>query len=92
MSSKDYPGYDKIIAGIAKETFETQTAKGAAWVGTPDHIRKQISGFVEQNCDFEIASIQVNFNTITYDEALRSMTLFSKEVMPHFVSMKRAAE
>ena len=92
VSSKDYPGYDKIIAGIAKENFETQTAKGAAWVGSPDQIRKQISDFVELNGDFEIASVQVNFNNIPYEDALRSMTLFSKEVMPHFASLKKAAE
>jgi hypothetical protein len=34
----------------------------------------------------------VNFNNIPYDEALRSMTLFAKEVMPHFAGMKKAAE
>jgi alkanesulfonate monooxygenase SsuD/methylene tetrahydromethanopterin reductase-like flavin-dependent oxidoreductase (luciferase family) len=91
-TSKDYPGYDKIIAGLANENFETQTAKGAAWVGSPDQIKKQIADFVQQNGDFEIASIQVNFNNISYDDALRSMTLFAKEVMPHFTRMKQAAE
>jgi alkanesulfonate monooxygenase SsuD/methylene tetrahydromethanopterin reductase-like flavin-dependent oxidoreductase (luciferase family) len=91
MSSKDYPGYDKIIAGIANESFETQTAKGAAWVGTPAEIRKTIAEFEESAGSFEIASIQVNFNTISYEEALRSMTLFAKEVMPHFKEMKQAA-
>ncbi|MBV8458480.1 MAG: LLM class flavin-dependent oxidoreductase [Acetobacteraceae bacterium] len=34
-SSADYPSYDKIIAGLAAERFETQVAKCAAWVGTP---------------------------------------------------------
>jgi hypothetical protein len=27
---------DKLIAGLSKETFETQVEKGAAWVGTPE--------------------------------------------------------
>ena len=92
MSSKDYPGYDKIIAGLRAETFETQTAKGAAWVGNPDEIKKTIASYQELTGGFEIASLQVNFNNISYDEALRSMTLFSKEVMPHFTGLKRAAE
>jgi alkanesulfonate monooxygenase SsuD/methylene tetrahydromethanopterin reductase-like flavin-dependent oxidoreductase (luciferase family) len=92
MSSKDYPGYDKIIAGIANETFETQTAKGAAWVGTPDQIRTQIAEFQELNGDFEIASMQVNFNNIGYGEALGSMTLFSEKVMPYFTGMAKAVE
>ena len=92
MSSKDYPGYDKIIAGLRAENFETQTAKGAAWVGAPAEIRDTIAKYQELTGGFEIASIQVNFNNIAYDEALRSMTLFSKEVMPRFKGMKQAAE
>src|SRR6185369_15673852 len=40
-SSKDYPNYDKLIAGLKAETFESQLAKHAAWVGTPDSIRDQ---------------------------------------------------
>jgi alkanesulfonate monooxygenase SsuD/methylene tetrahydromethanopterin reductase-like flavin-dependent oxidoreductase (luciferase family) len=90
MSSKDYPGYDQIIAGIANETFETQTAKGAAWVGTPDQIRQQIVEFQERNGGFEIASLQVNFNTIAYGEALGSITLFAEKVMPYFTGIQPA--
>ena len=33
--SNDYPGYDKVIAQLDRETFETQVASGAAWIGTP---------------------------------------------------------
>ncbi len=92
LSSKDYPGYDKIIEGLRAENFDTQTKKGAAWVGSPAEIRETIAMYQELTGGFEIASIQVNFNNIAYDEALRSMTLFSKEVMPHFKGMKQAAE
>lgn len=84
MSSKDYPGYDKIIAGLKKETFDTQVEKGAAWIGTPASIREQIADYQDLTGGFEIASLQVNFNTVSYDDALASMRLFSKEVMPHF--------
>src|SRR5919106_936761 len=84
MSSKDYPGYDRIFAGIAKESFETQTAKGAAWVGTPDQISEQIADVQELSGGFEIASMQVNFSNIAYEDALGSMALFSEKVMPHF--------
>ena len=83
--SKDYPGYDKIIGALAKETFESQVAKGAAWIGTTDSIRQQITEYQELTGGFEIASLQVNFNTVSYEDALHSMRLFSKEVMPHFV-------
>ena len=90
-SSKDYPGYDKIIAMLAEENFDSQVEKGAAWVGTPETIIKQIEAYQELTGGFEIASLQVNFNTVGYDEALTSMRLFSSEVMPHFAGTRAQA-
>jgi alkanesulfonate monooxygenase SsuD/methylene tetrahydromethanopterin reductase-like flavin-dependent oxidoreductase (luciferase family) len=90
-TSKDYPGYDKIIAGLAKETIDTQRAKNAAWIGSPATIRDQISDILRDAGEFELASLQVNFNTITYEQAAASMKLFSKEVMPHFTVKAKAA-
>ena len=81
--SADYPGYDKIIAALDQETMETQIDKGAAWVGDPAAIRDAIAAYVELVGDFEIASLQVNFNTIAVDDAERSMRLFADAVMPH---------
>jgi natural product biosynthesis luciferase-like monooxygenase protein len=83
-SSADYPGYDKIIAGLAKETFESQVEKGAAWIGTPADIRAQIANYQKLVGGFEIASLQVNFNTLAFEDARRSVELFAREVMPHF--------
>ncbi|MDJ0947620.1 MAG: LLM class flavin-dependent oxidoreductase [Alphaproteobacteria bacterium] len=90
MSSADYPNYDKIIAGLAKETFETQVAKGAAWVGTPGEICDVISDYQEMTGGFEIGSLQVNFNTITREEAAKSMRLFAQEVIPKFAGAAAA--
>jgi alkanesulfonate monooxygenase SsuD/methylene tetrahydromethanopterin reductase-like flavin-dependent oxidoreductase (luciferase family) len=81
-SSADYPGYDKIIAGLAAETFETQVAKGAAWVGTPDRILDTIATFRRSVGDFEIASLQVNFNDTPLADAEASMRLFGERVLP----------
>ncbi|MCZ6604222.1 MAG: LLM class flavin-dependent oxidoreductase [Alphaproteobacteria bacterium] len=83
-SSADYPGYDKIIAGLAKDNFESQVAKHAAWVGTPDEICDQISDFVKIIGGFEIASLQVNFNDIAIDDAVTSTRLFAEKVIPKF--------
>jgi alkanesulfonate monooxygenase SsuD/methylene tetrahydromethanopterin reductase-like flavin-dependent oxidoreductase (luciferase family) len=80
--SADYPGYDKIIGGLAQETFESQVEKGAAWVGEPAQLVKQIRDFTAVVGGFEIASLQVNFNTLPVDLAARSMRLFAAEVMP----------
>lgn len=91
LSSKDYPGYDKIIAGLRAETFDTQVAKGAAWVGTPDDIARQIEAYQELTGGFESASLQVNFNTLTEAEAAASMRLFAETVIPRFSRRPAAA-
>jgi alkanesulfonate monooxygenase SsuD/methylene tetrahydromethanopterin reductase-like flavin-dependent oxidoreductase (luciferase family) len=81
-SSADYPGYDKIIAMLSRDDFDSQVAKGAAWVGTPDRILDSVASYREQIGDFEIASLQVNFNDITLADAQASMRLFGQEVLP----------
>ncbi|NEP35242.1 LLM class flavin-dependent oxidoreductase [Moorena sp. SIO3B2] len=80
----DYDRYNKIIAGLKQETFESQVEKGAAWIGTPEQLRKTIRGYYEQVGGFDFASMQVNFNTISVENAAASMRLFAKEVMPYF--------
>ena len=91
LSSKDYPGYDRIIEGLRHETFDTQVQKGAAWVGAPEQIADVIAEYDERVGGFEIASLQVNFNTIDGEQALQSMRLFAEKVMPRFAAAPRAA-
>ena len=81
-TSADYPGYDTLIAGLAAETFETQVAKCAAWVGTPARILDMVADYRHQIGDFEIASLQVNFNDLPLDAAEASMRLFGEAVLP----------
>jgi alkanesulfonate monooxygenase SsuD/methylene tetrahydromethanopterin reductase-like flavin-dependent oxidoreductase (luciferase family) len=83
-SSADYPGYDKIIAGLAKETFASQVEKGAAWIGTPADIVEQIADYQRKTGGFEIASLQVNFNTLAVEHARASTELFGRAVIPQF--------
>jgi alkanesulfonate monooxygenase SsuD/methylene tetrahydromethanopterin reductase-like flavin-dependent oxidoreductase (luciferase family) len=82
LNSQNYPNYDKIIAGLAKETFDTQVAKGCAWVGPPGELTQRILAFNDEVGGFESASLQVNFNTIALDDAERSIRLFAREVIP----------
>jgi alkanesulfonate monooxygenase SsuD/methylene tetrahydromethanopterin reductase-like flavin-dependent oxidoreductase (luciferase family) len=84
-TSADYAGYDRMIENIAKETMESQIEKGAAWVGTPAEVREMIARINEEYGGFESASMQVNFNVLPHAEAMRSVELFAKEVMPAFV-------
>src|ERR1700733_10344448 len=81
-SSADYPGYDKIIATLSRDTFETQVEKCAAWIGTPQRILDTVATYRAQIGDFEIASLQVNFNDITLADAQSSMRVFGEEVLP----------
>ena len=87
-ASADYPGYGALIAGLAAETFDSQVAKGAAWVGTPARIAEQWSDYRRQVGDFEIASLQVNFNDLPLEEAEASLRLFGEAVLPR---LRRAA-
>ena len=75
-SSAAYPGYDRIIAALSRETFETQVEKCAAWVGTPQRILDIVETYRRQIGDFEIASLQVNFNDMALADAQASMRLF----------------
>jgi len=81
VNSADYPGYDKIVAALGQETFESQVVKGSAWVGSPADIIEQV-----QECDrliggFEIAPLQVDFNTVSLQDAEVSMRLFANKVV-----------
>src|SRR3989442_10097292 len=38
LSSADYPGYDKIIAGLKASSMESQIEGGGAWIGSPSEI------------------------------------------------------
>ena len=84
QSSADYPNYDKIIAALSKETFETQREKSAAWIGTPEAISQQIKDYSASVGGFDIASMQVNFNVVERREAEASMRLFATQVLPQF--------
>jgi alkanesulfonate monooxygenase SsuD/methylene tetrahydromethanopterin reductase-like flavin-dependent oxidoreductase (luciferase family) len=83
-TSRDYPGYGKIIAGLRASNAADQMTTGAAWVGTPDEIAQTIAMMREDFGGFEHASLQVNFNLMPFAEAMASMRLFAREVMPRF--------
>ncbi len=81
-TSKDYVGYDKIIAKLREDTFESQVELGGALVGTPQMIIEQLRSYSDKIGGFDIASLQVNFYDIPFARARKSMELFAREVMP----------
>jgi natural product biosynthesis luciferase-like monooxygenase protein len=80
--SKDYPGYDKVLDMLSKETTESQIEKGAAFIGSPERLVDQINEYQERTGGFETVSLQVNFNDLPMDVAERSMRLFAEKVLP----------
>ncbi|MFZ0608854.1 MAG: LLM class flavin-dependent oxidoreductase, partial [Xanthobacteraceae bacterium] len=83
-SSKDYKGYDESIARMKNFTLENQIEARGALVGTPDEIKIIIRRMQETVGGFEQASLQINFGTLDFAEAQKSMRLFAREVMPEF--------
>jgi alkanesulfonate monooxygenase SsuD/methylene tetrahydromethanopterin reductase-like flavin-dependent oxidoreductase (luciferase family) len=83
-ASKDYKGYDESIGRMKNFTLENQIDSRGAFVGTPDEIKGIIRDFEQKNGKFEHASLQINFGTLDFAEAQKSMRLFAKEVIPAF--------
>jgi alkanesulfonate monooxygenase SsuD/methylene tetrahydromethanopterin reductase-like flavin-dependent oxidoreductase (luciferase family) len=84
LSSKDYPGYDKVIARLKESNMDSMVASGAAWIGSPREIGETIAGLTQDYGKFEHASLQINFNVIPRETALASLRLFGSEVLPRF--------
>jgi alkanesulfonate monooxygenase SsuD/methylene tetrahydromethanopterin reductase-like flavin-dependent oxidoreductase (luciferase family) len=90
-TSKDYRDYDTSMRRLRSFTLEGQIDSGGAWVGTPDEIKaiiKRVRGSIGK---FEHASLQVNFGTLDYREAQKSIRLFAAQVMPEFAETVRSA-
>ena len=84
METKDYPNYQKMIANLSNETFESTVQKQTAWIGSPEDLRATIKDYNEASGGFESASLQVNFGNMDVATAEASMRLFAREVMPAF--------
>jgi alkanesulfonate monooxygenase SsuD/methylene tetrahydromethanopterin reductase-like flavin-dependent oxidoreductase (luciferase family) len=87
--SPDYRNYDKMIEKVRTETFESQIHHGAAFVGTPADVIEQLHEFDKAMGGVDQASLQVNFNDMSYHDAEQSVRLFGEKVMPHF-ALQRA--
>src|SRR5579864_6486802 len=83
-ASKDYKGYGDSIGRMKNFTLENQIEARGALVGTPDEIKNIIRNFQDKVGKIEHASLQINFGTLAFAEAQKSMRLFAREVMPAF--------
>ena len=83
-SSRDYPGYSGYLDTLRAASFDSLLGGGTIWVGTPEDIREQITGYAAEVGGFSTASLQVNFHLISQTDAAASMRLFAREVIPTF--------
>jgi alkanesulfonate monooxygenase SsuD/methylene tetrahydromethanopterin reductase-like flavin-dependent oxidoreductase (luciferase family) len=81
-STKDYPGYDKMIAQVTSDTAEAQVEKGSAWIGTPADIIEMIDAYNSKVGGIDSASLHFTPSNMPVEQAERSLRLFSREVMP----------
>ena len=79
-----YRNYDRMREKILAETFESQVAHMAAFVGTPADLVEQFHEFDRRMGGCDHASLQVNFNDMPYEDAARSVSLFGEAVIPRF--------
>ena len=89
--SAAYQGYDKMRQKMVGETLESQIEKMAAFVGTPAEIIDRLHAFDDACGGCDHASMQVNFNDMSYADADRSVRLFGETVIPHFAGGRRSA-
>jgi natural product biosynthesis luciferase-like monooxygenase protein len=83
--SNSYPGYDKLVGAITSQTWKTNLDNRTAFVGTPDDVVEHINYLRGLFGEME-PSMQVTFGNISEAEAMRTIELFAKHVMPHFKS------
>ncbi len=62
--------------------LETQRARGNVFSGTPDQVFQQIKNFWEYSGGFGHLLMMGQAGFMTYDETMRSMTLFTQDVYP----------
>ena len=65
------------------ESLEIALARDAAIVGSPATVRAEIERHVEgSRCNYFVTRFA--YGTLTHEESMRSLALFTSEVMPHF--------
>jgi natural product biosynthesis luciferase-like monooxygenase protein len=83
LSSGQYLGYEKLVSAIAAQTPEGNLEKGYAFVGTPDEVIPQVQRMRDLFGEHE-PSMQITFGGISDEEALRTLDLFAKHIVPAF--------
>ena len=79
-----------MVEKVRAETFESPLQHHAAFVGTPADIIEQLHELDRVLGGVDHASLQVNFNDMSYADAEQSVRLFGEKVIPHFAAERIA--
>jgi natural product biosynthesis luciferase-like monooxygenase protein len=89
--SADYSGYQKMIAKLREDSFETLFERGSALVGSPDEIVDLVRAY-DRNCGgFEYASVQFYFSNLDREIARSSLDLLATKALPALRADRRDA-
>jgi alkanesulfonate monooxygenase SsuD/methylene tetrahydromethanopterin reductase-like flavin-dependent oxidoreductase (luciferase family) len=86
-STKDYPGYDKLIAHVSSDTAERQVQNGSAFIGTPADIIEMIRSYNDRVGGIDSVSLHFTPGDMAVDNAERSLRLFSREALPKLAGL-----
>jgi alkanesulfonate monooxygenase SsuD/methylene tetrahydromethanopterin reductase-like flavin-dependent oxidoreductase (luciferase family) len=86
-STKDYPGYDKLIAHVSSDTAERQMEAGSAFIGSPSDIVEMIRSYNDKVGGIDSVSLHFTPGNMPVDKAERSLRLFSAEVLPKLADL-----
>jgi alkanesulfonate monooxygenase SsuD/methylene tetrahydromethanopterin reductase-like flavin-dependent oxidoreductase (luciferase family) len=86
-STKDYPGYDKLIAHVSSDTAERQMQAGSAFIGSPADIVEMIRSYNDKVGGIDSVSLHFTPGNMPVEKAERSLRLFSAEVMPRLAGL-----
>lgn len=81
-STKDYPGYDKLIAHVSSDSAERQVAGGTAFIGTPDDCVEMIRAYNDKVGGIDSVSLHFAPGDMPVEAAERSLRMFATEAMP----------
>jgi len=81
-STKDYPGYDKLMEHVLNDSAQAQVSKGSAFIGTPGDIIEMIRTFNDRVGGLDSISLHFTPGNMPVEAAEQSLRLFSREVLP----------
>ena len=89
-STKDYPGYDKLMAHVLSDTAEKQVQGGSAFIGTPADITEMLHNYNDRVGGIDSVSLHFMPGLMPVENAERSLRLFAEVVLPKVAGLQSA--